>query len=110
MLMGKQWVYIYICIYTYIYIYIYIYTYIVCEINKFNIMSYPTLKKYLFGAVSLIKNNDIDEYKISGYGIGFDRKGELSFGNEFVRNCIIFGVDMSSSAHVDNKKKIHFHS
>ena len=67
-------------------IYICIYIYIACEINKFNISSYPTLEKYLFGAVSLAKNNDIDEYKIPGYGIGFDRKGELSFGNEFVRN------------------------
>ena len=24
---------------------------------------------------------------------------------DFSRNCIIFGVDMSSSVHVDNKKK-----
>ena len=30
---------------------------------------------------------------------------ELSFGNGFGRNCIIFGVDVSSSVHVDNKKK-----
>ena len=26
-------------------------------------------------------------------------------GNEFGRNCIIFGVDMSCSVYVDNKKK-----
>ena len=48
---------------------------------------------------------DIDRYKYSGYGIGFDRKGKISAGNGFDRNCIIFGVDMSSSVHVDNKKK-----
>ena len=30
---------------------------------------------------------------------------EFSFGNGFGRNCIIFGVDMSSSVHADNKKK-----
>ena len=44
-------------------------------------------------------------YKYSGYGIGFDRKGGFSVGNWFGRNCILFGVDMSSSVHVDNKKK-----
>ena len=59
----------------------------------------------MFGDVSLTKHVDIDQYKYSGYGIGFDRKGEFSFGNGFGRNCIIFGVDMSSSVHVDNKKK-----
>ena len=53
----------------------------------------------------MTKNNDIDKYKYSGYGIGFDRKGKFSVGNEFGRNCIIFGVDMSSSVHIDNKKK-----
>ena len=51
------------------------------------------------------KNNDIDKYKYSGYGIRFDRKEEFSFGNGFGRNCIIFGVDVSSSAHIDNEKK-----
>ena len=35
----------------------------------------------------------------------FDRKGKSSVGNGFGRNCIIFGVDMSSSVHVDDKKK-----
>ena len=58
----------------------------------------------MFGAVRLTKNVDIDENKYSGYGIGFDRKGTFSFGNGFGRNCIIFGVDMRSSVHVDNKK------
>ena len=32
----------------------------------------PTLKHCLFGAVSLTKNADMDKYKYSGYGIGFD--------------------------------------
>ena len=80
--------------------------YIVYEISKnYNISSYPTLENYLLGAVSLTKHVDIDQYKYSGYGIGFDRKGEFSSGNGFGRNCIIFGVDMSSSIHVNNKKK-----
>ena len=59
----------------------------------------------MFEAVSLTKHADIDQYKYSGYGTGFDRKVEFSFGNGFGRNCIIFGVDMSSSVHVDKKKK-----
>ena len=50
--------------------------YIVSEINKsFNISSYPILENCLFGAVELIKHTDIDQYKYSEYGIGFDRKG-----------------------------------
>ena len=59
----------------------------------------------MFGDVNLTKHVDIYQYKYSGYGIGLDRKGEFSFGDGFGRNCLIFGVDMSSSVHVDNKKK-----
>ena len=80
--------------------------YIVYEINKnFNISSYPTLEGCLFGAVKLTKHPDIDQYKYSGYGIGFDRKILFSFDNGTGRNVIIVGVDMSSSPHIDNKKK-----
>ena len=50
--------------------------YIAYEINKnFNISSYPTLENCLFHAVELSKHPDIDQYKYSGYAIGFDRKG-----------------------------------
>ena len=80
--------------------------YIVYEVSKnFNISSYPTSEICLFGAVSLALNVDIDKYKYSGYGIGFDRKGTFSVGDGFGRNCVISGVDMSSSVHVHNKKK-----
>ena len=66
----------------------------------------PTLKNCLFGAVTLTKNADIDKYGYSGYGIGFDRRGSFSFpGGGFGQNIIIFGVDISSSIHIDNKKK-----
>ena len=80
--------------------------YIVYEISKhYSISLYPTLENCLFGAVSFTKNADIDKYKYSGYGIGFDRHGEFSFGNRgFGRNCIIFGVDLSSSSHANNNK------
>ena len=59
----------------------------------------------MFGAVKLRKHVDVDLYKYSGYGIRFDRKGSYSIGNKVGRNVIIFGVDMSSSLHIDNKKK-----
>ena len=66
----------------------------------------PTLKNCLFGAVTLTKNADIDKYGYSGYGIGFDRRGSFSFpGGGFGQNVIIFGADMNSSIHVDNKGK-----
>ena len=81
--------------------------YIVYEINKnYNISSYATLENCLFGAVSLTKHVDIDQHKYSGYGIGFDRKGEFSFdSNGFGRNVIVFLADMSSSVHANNKTK-----
>ena len=61
---------------------------------------------FVWNAVSLTKHVDIDQYKYSGYGIGFDRKGEFSFGsNGFGRNVIIFGADMSSSVHANNRTK-----
>ena len=53
----------------------------------------------------MTKYVDIDEYKYFGYGIGFDRKVTFSFSSGFGRNVIIFVVDMSSSVHLDNKKK-----
>ena len=52
------------------------------------------------------KNADIDKYKYSGYGIGFNRHGSFSFsGTGLGKNVIIFGVDMSSSRKIDNRKK-----
>ena len=66
----------------------------------------PTLKNCLFGAVTLTKNVDIDKYGYSGYGIGFDGRSSFSFvGGGFGENELIFGADMSSSSHIDNKKK-----
>ena len=59
----------------------------------------------MFGAVKITKNPDIDKYKYSGYGIVFDRKGKFSFGSGYDHNTILFGVDMSSSVHANNKTK-----
>ena len=84
--------------------------YIVYEINKKDntIISDPTLENCLFGAVTFTKHVNIDRYGYSGYGVGFDRKGSFSFsGGGYDQNVLIFGVDMSSSIHIDNKKKIY---
>ena len=54
----------------------------------------------------MTKNANIGKYKYSRYGTGFDRKGKFSVGNVlFSWNNIIFELDMSSSAQVNNKKK-----
>ena len=62
-----------------------------------------TLKNCLFSAVTLRKNVDIEKYGYPGY---FNRRSSFSFpGGGFGQNMLIFGVDMSSSSHIDNKKK-----
>ena len=63
------------------------------------------MKNCLFGAVTLTKN-DIDKYRYSAYGIGFDRRSSFSFpGGGFGQSIIVFGVDMNSSIHIDNNGK-----
>ena len=47
-----------------------------------------------------------NRYVCSGCGIGFDSCSEFSLPDGRVgKNVIIFGVDMSSSVHIDYKKK-----
>ena len=80
--------------------------YIVYEVTSdYKDIDYPTLENCLFGSGKLIKNSDIDKYGYSGYGIGFDRETSFSIGNEIGKNGIIFGVDMSSSPKIYNRKK-----
>ena len=80
--------------------------YIVYQITSgYKDINYPSLENCLFGSVKLTKNADIDKYGYSGYGIGFDREISFSLGNEIGKNVIIFGVDMSLSSKIDNKKK-----
>ena len=67
---------------------------------------YPTLENCFFDVVKSVKDADIDKYKYSGYGIGFDRNKSSSFpGAGFYKNSIIFGLGMSSFVHVANRKK-----
>ena len=58
----------------------------------------PILKNCLFGAVTLTKNADIDRYRY--YSFSFP-------GGGYGQNVLIFGVDMSFTAHIDNKKKTY---
>ena len=68
----------------------------------------PALKNCFFGAVTLTKNADTDKYGYSSYGIAFDRRSSFTFpGGGFDQNVLNFGADMSSSTHIDNKKKIY---
>ena len=81
--------------------------YIVYELDSTNsISSDSTLINCLFGVVSITKNANIDKYKYFGYEIGFDRRSlYLLPAGRFGRNVIIFGVDVKSSVHIDNKGK-----
>ena len=66
------------------------------NLNNFNL----TLENCLLRA-------DIDKYICTGYGIGFDSKGTFLFPDgSFGQNVIIFGADMSSSPHANNKVNI----
>ena len=82
--------------------------YISCTLNPClrNLNTNFTLCNYLFGSVKLTKNADSGKYKYSGYSIGFDYLLEFSFTDGSMgKNLIIFGVDLSSSVHIDNKNK-----
>ena len=71
----------------------------------------PTLENCLFGAVTLTKNADIEKCGYSGYEIGFDRRSSFSFPRGgYGQNILIFGGDMSFSAHIVNQKKKHISS
>ena len=60
----------------------------------------------LFGGVKLTKNADPDKHSYSGYGNGLDTSVYHSLLDGSVgKNVIIFGVDMNSSVHIDNKGK-----
>ena len=67
---------------------------------------YFVLENSLLVAVRLVKIADIDKYKYSGHGIGFDSRGTFLVPAGSGRNIAIFFVDMSSSIHMDNKGKV----
>ena len=59
--------------------------YTVYKISKnYNISNYLTLENCLFGAVSLTKNNDIGQYKYSGYELDLIEKEIFHFVMDLV--------------------------
>ena len=66
-----------------------------------------TLFNCLFGSVNLTKNADLDKYKCTGNGIGFDSRSENFYLHieAMEKTVIIFESGMSSFVHVDNKGK-----
>ena len=65
-----------------------------------------TLDNCLFGSVKLTKNADLDKYEYTGYGVGFDSRSEYLFTKgSSGKNVIVYGADMRSYVHVDNKRK-----
>ena len=61
-------------------------------------------KNCLSGTTNIVRNSDKEKYVYHGYGATFDCAGSWSFDNDFARNDITFGVDISSSSHSDNRK------
>ena len=62
------------------------------------------LKNWLFGTVKLVRNTDKSNFTDNIWGIACDGEDMWSFGNNFARNVVIFGLDNTSSSHTDNKK------
>ena len=77
--------------------------YIVYRLNP-SITSDITLENCLFGAVKLTKILKISTY--SGYGAAFASKESFSHPSRGCgKNVIIFGADLSSSVHANNRAK-----
>ena len=75
--------------------------YIVYRLSP-SITSDITLENCLFGAVKITKILKINTY--SGYGIAFDSGGSFSHpSREYGKNVIIFGADLRSSVHGNNR-------
>ena len=82
--------------------------YIVYKTSPKTINSNFVFKNCLFGAIKITSttNSDTDKWQYSGYGIGFNSKGEFTHpdGGDG-KNVIIFGADLSNSRHAINKTK-----
>ena len=73
--------------------------FVIYELNRW-------LKDCLFGNVKITKNTDPDKYSYSGYEIRSNPCSIFSIPNiDCGENAIIFGVDVSSSVHIDNENK-----
>ena len=67
---------------------------------------YLTTLNAWYGAVKLTINADIDKYRYSDNGIGFDRRSSFSHpSGGGGQDVTIFWEDMSLSRKIDNRKK-----
>ena len=57
----------------------------------------------LFGSTNIVRNIYESKYVCSNYGITFDGLRLWSFGSDFARNVLIFGVNNISSFHADKE-------
>ena len=89
-----------------LYINFILHLYIVHELKNLprNPMNNFSLTNCLFGRVKLVRNIIKNKFTYNGWGIAFDVEGSWSFGNNFVENVAIFGVDNISSSDIDNRK------
>ena len=72
-----------------------------------NVKTDFTLVNCLFGSVNLTRNADPSKCKYTGCSLGFDSRLETLFTDgSYGENVFIFGADISSSVHVDNKWKV----
>ena len=55
-----------------------------------------TWKYCLFRANNIVRNSDKSKYVYRGCGMAFDEGDAWSFGYDFSRNIVSFGVDNSS--------------
>ena len=63
----------------------------------------------LFGAATLAKNIDLDEYVYSDYGIGFDTRSKLSLPDgRWRKNIILFEVDKNTTVTAEAKYPVPF--
>ena len=63
-----------------------------------------TLNNCLFGSATLNKNTDLDKFKFTDYDIEFDSRLKFLFTDgSYRKKGTVFGANMSSSVHVDNK-------
>ena len=77
--------------------------YIVYRLSP-SITSHITQENCLFGAVKLTKNLKINTYSGYGVAVAFDAKGSFSHpSGGYGKNIIIFGDDLSSSVHANNR-------
>ena len=67
-------------------------------------ISFTILKNFLLGATIIVRDSNKSKHIYSGYGITFDGASSWSFGINFARNVVIFGVDNSVSSLTDNCK------